>query len=179
MMSVRIRVAESRDRKAIREVHLRAFPESENQSVATLAADLLDDRTEPETISLVAEVGGSVVGHIAFSPVTTDANKNWLGYLLAPLGVAPGHQGVGIGSRLIEDGMARLTTGRADAIFVYGDPAFYGRFGFSTVAATRFVPPYELQYPFGWQARVLHEGGTTDPPFRLSCVPALCDPALW
>jgi putative acetyltransferase len=179
MISTRIRVATSLDREDIRGVHLRAFPEDENQLVATLAANLLNEETDPETIALVAEIGGDVVGHIAFSPVMADTNKNWLGYILAPLGVIPEHHKVGIGSKLIESGIELLSKKIASVLFVYGDPKYYGKFGFSAEAATQFIPPYELKYPFGWQARVLHEGDSDDRPVKLSCVQSLRDPALW
>jgi len=178
-MSARIRAATALDREDIRDVHLRAFPDSENQLVVTLAVNLLDGETVPETISLVAEAGGSVVGHIAFSPVMADADRNWLGYILAPLGVKPGYQNAGIGSKLIEGGMDLLSRKMVDVLFVYGDPKYYARFGFSTEAAARFVPPYPLRYPFGWQARVLREGATGDQTVKLTCVPSLRDPALW
>lgn len=179
IMSARIRVATSLDREDIRGVYLRAFPEGENQLVATLATNLLNEETEPETIALVAEIGGDVVGHVAFSPVMADTNKNWLGYILAPLGVKPEHHRVGIGSELVESGIELVSKKMANVVFVYGDPKYYGKFGFSSEAATQFIPPYELEYPFGWQTRVLHEGGSDDQPVKLSCVASLRDPALW
>lgn len=179
MTSARIRAATSLDREDVRGVYLRAFPEGENRLVATLAVNLLDEETDPETISLVAEIGGGVVGHIAFSPVMADINKNWLGYILAPLGVEPEYHKIGIGSKLVESGMELLRKNMVNVIFVYGDPKYYGRFGFSAEAAAQFMPPYELKYPFGWQARVLHEGGLYDRVVKLSCVRSLRDPALW
>ncbi len=43
------------------------------------------------TISLVAEVDGRVIGHIAFSPVTiSDGTRNWYG--LGPVSVLPEYQ---------------------------------------------------------------------------------------
>jgi putative acetyltransferase len=52
------------------------------------------------TISLVAEVDGKVVGHIAFSPVTiSDGSHNWYG--LGPISVLPECQRQGIGKSLI------------------------------------------------------------------------------
>ncbi|MEO0769565.1 MAG: hypothetical protein AAFY72_09045 [Cyanobacteria bacterium J06649_4] len=83
---VHIRVATSLDSEAVREVHLHAFPEGEKQKVATLAANLLSEETNPKTISLVAEVDGAIVSHVAFSPVTID-DERWLVKLscVAPL----------------------------------------------------------------------------------------------
>ena len=48
------------------------------------------------TLSLVAEVDGRVVGHIAFSPLTiSDGAENWYG--LGPVSVLPMYQRMGIG----------------------------------------------------------------------------------
>ena len=43
-----------------------------------------------------------------------------------------------------------------NVVFVYGDPKYYGKFGFSAEVASAYSPPYELQYPFGWQAVALN-----------------------
>jgi len=48
-------------------------------------------------LSLVAEMDGEVVGHVAFSPVSTsDCTTGW--YCLGPVSVLPLFQGQGIGS---------------------------------------------------------------------------------
>lgn len=175
----RIRQATPRDLEAVRELHLRAFPEGEGRMVADLAVNLLGEKTTPATISLVAEVDGVLVGHVAFSPVTVEDREDWTGYILAPLGVVPECQKRGIGSTLIEAGMARLTEMGVHVLFVYGDPEYYGRFGFETDLASGYTPPYELQYAFGWQAVLLNEGSPVRTPARISCVASLCDPQLW
>ena len=52
------------------------------------------------TVSLVAEIDGQVVGHIAFSPVTiSDGSTGWYG--LGPVSVLPEHQKKGIGKSQI------------------------------------------------------------------------------
>ena len=59
------------------------------------------------TISLVAEIDGQVVGHIAFSPVTiSDGAKGWYG--LGPLSVLPSYQKQGIGKALVNKGLSLL-----------------------------------------------------------------------
>ena len=175
----RIRVATILDRENIREVHLRAFSEDERQIVSTLAVNLLSEETSPETIALVAETDGAVVGHVAFSPVTVDNNEKWVGYILAPLGVKPKYQKRRFGTKLIESGMERLSEKGVNVLFVYGDPEYYGKFGFKADAASRYSPPYELQYPFGWQAIALNEVGFEESTVKISCVASLRDPELW
>jgi len=176
---MRIRVATSLDSEDIREVHLCAFSDGEKQKVSTLAVNLLSEETNPETISLVAEADGAVVGHIAFSPVTITNNKSWSGYILAPLGVKPEYQRRQIGSKLIESGMDLLSKMNVNIVFVYGDPKYYGKFGFKADVASRYSPPYELQYPFGWQAIAFYEDVFTDSTVKISCVVSLSDPELW
>ncbi|WP_348643510.1 GNAT family N-acetyltransferase [Rhizobium lusitanum] len=51
------------------------------------------------TLSLVAEEGGVIIGHIAFSPLTIgDAIEGW--FSLGPVSVEPERQRSGIGRRL-------------------------------------------------------------------------------
>ena len=174
-----IRIATNQDRDDIKRVHLRAFAEGESEIVSKLAIDLLCEKTTPQTISLVAEIDGAIVGHIAFSPVTIDNNENFQGYILAPLGVNPDYQRRRIGSELIKYGMQQLSDMEVNVVFVYGDPKYYGRFGFSSDAASQYNTPYKLQYPFGWQAIVLHAAPTEGHTVQLSCVASLRDPGLW
>lgn len=73
------------------------------------------------TISLVAEMGGCVIGHIAFSPITiSDNTTNWYG--LGPISVLPGHQRKGIGKSLIKEGLSRLKNLNAQGCCVVGHP---------------------------------------------------------
>ncbi len=174
-----IREATPEDLDGIREVQLLAFPDGEGAVVASLATKLLIQESRPATISLVAETGGAVVGHVAFSPVALEGDEDWMGYILAPLGVKPEYHKRQVGSRLIAEGMARLSGMGCHVLFVYGDPRYYGKFGFTAEVAARYAPPYTLRYPFGWQAIVLSEVGFVDAKVQLSCVEALRDPELW
>jgi len=173
------RAATNLDRDDIHSVHWSAFAEGEREVVSKLAVNLLSEETTPQTISLVAESEGIVVGHVAFSPVTINNDGNFRGYILAPLGVKPDYQQRRIGSKLIERGMLQLSRLGVDIIFVYGDPKYYSKFGFSVDAAERYIPPYKLQYPFGWQGITLNKCNAGKPSANIVCVTSLSDPALW
>lgn len=81
------------------------------------------------TVSLVAELDGRVVGHIAFSPVTiSDGTPGWYG--LGPVSVLPEHQRQGMGKALIEAGLARLRALGARGCCLVGHPEYYTKFGF-------------------------------------------------
>ena len=173
------RTTSSSDREGIKRLYLAAFPEEERQPVADLAVNLLAEKTTPETLSLVAEADDAVIGHIAFSPISSPNTNNFQGYILAPLAVHPSHQKQRIGTNLIEAGIQQLSTMNADIVFVYGDPRYYSRFGFDSDLAAHYTPPYQLQYPFGWQAKPLTDAGTFPPAARLTCVTSLRNPQLW
>jgi putative acetyltransferase len=81
-------------------------------------------------VGLVAEQDGEVAGHVAFTRVgLPQASGEWYG--LGPLAVAPGKQRTGIGTALVEAGLAELRRLGAAGCVVLGDPAYYGRFGFT------------------------------------------------
>ena len=84
------------------------------------------------TLSLVAEVDGRVVGHIAFSPVTiSDGSPNWYG--LGPVSVLPEYQKQGIGESLVNEGLSLLKAMDGKGCALVGDPAYYQRFGFRNI----------------------------------------------
>jgi len=94
------------------------------------------------TISLVAEVKGQVVGHVAFSPVTiSDGSQNWFG--LGPVSVSPEFQRQGIGQALIHEGLSKLKALGGRGCCLVGDPNYYKRFGFrnTTGLIHEGVPP--------------------------------------
>ena len=97
---------------------------------------------EALTVSLVAEMDGRVVGHVAFSPVTmSDGTPDWYG--LGPVSVLPEHQRKGIGKALIYEGLSRLKDLNAHGCCLVGHPGYYGRFGFTNVSGLVYegVPP--------------------------------------
>ena len=81
------------------------------------------------SVSLVADLNGRVVGHVAFSPVRiSDGSQNWYG--LGPVSVLPEYQYRGIGKALIQEGLSLLKGLDAQGCCLVGDPEYYKRFGF-------------------------------------------------
>lgn len=94
------------------------------------------------SVSLVAELEGAVIGHVAFSPVSlSDGTLGWYG--LGPVSVLPAYQRQGIGAALIEEGLARLKALSARGCCLVGHPGYYRKFGFSNPSGLRVdgVPP--------------------------------------
>ena len=115
------------DAEAIHAVHAASFPtEAEARLVGLLrAAGRLP-------VSLVAEVGGAVVGHIAFSPVT--AASGAVGAGLAPVAVAEPHRRQGVAAELVRLGLEACRIAGFGWVVVMGEPAYYSRFGFRPAA---------------------------------------------
>ncbi|MCL4457475.1 MAG: N-acetyltransferase [Nitrospirae bacterium] len=116
------------------------------------------------TISLVAEIDGQVIGHIAFSPVTvSDGATGWYG--LGPVSVLPDYQKQGIGKSLINEGLSLLKNMGGQGCALVGYPDYYKRFGFKNYPELIhegipqeffFVLPFTEKIPKG--IVVFHEG---------------------
>ncbi len=174
-----IRQARYQDHVYIHEIYMHAFAKDEAKNVATLACNLLVEASFPKTYSIIAEVDNNLIGHVAFSPLRFDSSNELRGYILAPLAVKPGFQKKSIGSNLVKFGIEQLTEQGIDVILVYGDPKYYGRFGFDAKCAIKYLPPFKLQYPFGWLAITLSNKGCIEHKVKVSCVNSLHIPVLW
>ena len=104
-------------------------------------ADLVDDLdcAGELLLSMVAEEKRQIVGYLGFSRLwITHDGQRLPGLSLAPLAVAAGHRRRGIGAALVEAGHARLRSRGESIVFVLGDPAYYGRFGYVPQVAAAF-----------------------------------------
>jgi putative acetyltransferase len=87
------------------------------------------------TLSLVAEDDGAIIGHVAFSPVTIDGvQRGWFG--LGPISVRLDRQRSGVGRALAATGLEELRAMGAHGCALIGDPAIYGRMGFTSGGLT-------------------------------------------
>ena len=121
-----IRADQAGDIEAIWQVNTAAFV---TEAEAKLVNVLRDSGCT--FLSLVAEVDDQIVGHILFTPVSLSGNNHTLKLMgLAPMAVVPAYQNQGIGSQLVEAGLARCRALNYDAVVVLGHPHYYPRFGF-------------------------------------------------
>jgi len=163
-----IRSETDADASAITEVTVAAFQtlaishHTEQFIIAALRA------AQALAVSLVAEVDGRVIGHIAFSPVTlSDGTQNWYG--LGPVSVVPAYQRQGVGKTLIREGLSRLKEMKARGCCLVGHPDYYRKFGFKNLSGLvhEGVPPevffalsFDGHTPQG--AVAFHEGFKAD-----------------
>jgi putative acetyltransferase len=150
-MDVHIRPEVATDYEAIRVVNQRAFSgDDEARLVDALRAGGY------ARLSLVAEVDGRVVGHILFSelPIVTESGTV-AALSLAPMAVLPEFQRRGIGSQLIERGLAMCRELGHRIVVVLGHEEYYPRFGFSCELARPLASPFSGK---SWMALELVPG---------------------
>lgn len=156
------------DASAINEVTVAAFKTLEISNHTEQFIVLALRTAGALAVSLVAEMDGGVIGHIAFSPVTlSDAARDWYG--LGPVSVLPTHQRQGVGKALIREGLARLRELHAKGCCLVGHPDYYKKFGFKNISGlvyegvpqeVFFALSFDGSYPQG--NVVFHEGFNAD-----------------
>jgi putative acetyltransferase len=135
--AVRFRLAQSEDSDAVRRVNGAAFGGSR-------VPDLVDALVAAGDVvaSLVADRAGKVVGHVQLSRCWIDARERLVEVVtLSPLAVEPFHQRRGVGTALVAAALQTAREGGQPAVFLEGDPNFYGPRGFSTAKSLGFGRP--------------------------------------
>lgn len=137
-----IRPVREQDRSTIDGVIAAAFDGADEVAlVRKLAAD------GDIVLELVAEIDGQIAGHILFSRLWVEQSGNRLAAVaLAPLAVSPEMQRTGLGSALVEAAHKLLVQQGEVLSIVLGDPAYYGRFGYSVADAAGLESVYPAQY---------------------------------
>lgn len=177
-----VRTSTQADLEAIRACHLDAFGTQEGPEIVELVSALLKDETAQPLLSLVAESEGAVIGHVLFTAVRLEsAGSGPKACIMAPLGVAGSHQGQGVGSTLIEEGLNRLQASGTELVFVLGHPDYYPRYGFRPAGALGFEAPYTIapENAAAWMVLALPPAETSAFRGKVKCSQALSDPKYW
>lgn len=81
-----------------------------------------------DTLSFVAAHENDIIGHVLLTRIDGPARA----MALAPLAVLPSWRDMQIGTGLVRHALARARDAGWQVVFVYGQPDFYGRFGFKS-----------------------------------------------
>lgn len=163
---VTLRDADESDADALVAVHAAAFP---TDAEAKLVAELLDGHDV--LFSIAAESNQEVVGHALLTAMTHEHGGSVRGLVgLAPIAVHPDFQRRGIGRALVREAIRQCKTNRVTALFVLGDPAYYGPLGFQPASAQGFTNDFDA--PDAFQVISLRPDRPA-PPGRVSYAPAI------
>lgn len=173
-----VRNIEDKDIEQILKVISSAFEENESEIIKKLVTDLSREKCFPLVRSLVFEQDREVIGYVSFSPIFMESN-NLSGYLLAPLAVSPKYQKMGIGTNLFNTGIKTLIKDNVDVLLVYGDPGYYKRFGFNEEIGKKFIPPFTLEFPFGWLGLSINDANIPKQSDKFKCLEAFNKKELW
>lgn len=135
-----IRREQRTDQAAVRRVLWDAFHRHDE-------ADLVEQlRRSPEhlpELTFVAEIDGTIVGHIAFSGVVLEPGGE-RGVALAPMSVLPELQRRGVGAALVRHGLEAARAAGKGFVIVVGHAEYYPRFGFEPAARFGLRAPWPV-----------------------------------
>jgi putative acetyltransferase len=176
---MKIRPALPDDRAAVLAVEAAAFGRPDE---AELVAALLEDPTAQPVVSLLAELDGTLVGHVVFTAArVVDDDAVVPASLLAPLAVAPEIQRRGVGLALIRAGIEALAALDVGLVFVLGHIDYYPRAGFRPALPLGLRAPYAIDPAVadGWMVLETRPGLLGAVRGTVQCADALMHPALW
>lgn len=133
-----IRDQRPHEKDAVTRVITEAF--ADEGRVATVWANVVIRKLDRASIVAVDE--GVVIGHVGVSHAWLDARQRLIDVLvLSPLSVQPRRQGHGVGTALVSAAIAAADRMSVPALFLEGDPGYYGNRGFDRASGHGFEAP--------------------------------------
>ena len=129
------------DVAGIRDVLLDAFGQPEE---ADLVEALRRGTAFMPELSLVAQAGDAVVGHILFTRLHVRGAERSPGLALAPMAISKPFQRLGIGGQLMRAGLAAARERGEPFVVVLGHPEYYPKFGFVRASTLGWRSEYEV-----------------------------------
>jgi putative acetyltransferase len=143
------------DFDAARHIYAVAFARPENPESVPLEVGIFDALWDagdviPElSFTALKEVGA--VGHVTASRATVATDSV---VAVGPIGVLPEHQGLGIGSALMDALLTAADAADVPTIVLLGSPEYYSRFGFRPAQELGVISP-QPSWGEAFQARPL------------------------
>lgn len=96
-------------------------------------------------LSLVAEIDGTVVGHVLLTKITiNNGTQSFESLALAPVSVLPDYQGKGIGGKLIIEAHEKAKALGQTSIVLLGHDQYYPRFGYKQADTFGIKLPFDV-----------------------------------
>lgn len=142
-MDLTIRPETATDYAFVYEINKIAF----GQDAEARLVDLLRQNIEfIPGLSLVAQLGPQIVGHILFSKIYIEdhCGNRFESLALAPLAILPEFQKKGIGKKLVRCGLQKAAELGFKSVIVLGHEHYYPKFGFRPAGRWNINAPFEV-----------------------------------
>lgn len=154
-MNIIIRLEEEKDHRRVEEVTRSAFSYPERIERGQIGCPYehwmvneLRKRDGILSLSLVAEVDESIVGHIICSKAEVRTENRIIPVLnIGPISVLPEYQKKGIGKALITGMIEKAKQSGYGAILFFGRPEYYPQFGFQEASVFGITDSEGYNYP--------------------------------
>ena len=135
-----VRVMRADEFDAVRALAVGAF--GGDEGIGDLLDALRGSWAWDDSLSVVAEQDGDLVGQVLYTSALVDAPLRIVRVLvLSPVSVREDLRNRGIGSALIRRSLRALADRPEPAVFLEGHPHYYPRFGFERASALGFAAP--------------------------------------
>lgn len=149
----------------------------EGQAVGSLAGELSEVIDNKSILCFATYEENSIIGCLFFTQLYFKHTVSV--FMLSPVAVSTSHQGKGIGQSLINFSLSELKSRAVDVAITYGDPSFYSKVGFSSLAEEVLQAPLTLSMPEGWLGMSLTESEIPQLNEKPTCIEAFNKPSLW
>ncbi|MBL8790002.1 MAG: N-acetyltransferase [Rhizobiales bacterium] len=150
----------------------------EGALIGDLVRDLLTETPAQDIRVFCAEVAGNAIGAAIFTRLIYPEDPHTV-FLLSPMAVASERQGQGVGQALLIHAFEFLRGEGIQVVITYGDPAFYGRVGFTLLTEEQARAPLPLSLPHGWIGKSLTAEEMPELHGRSICVSSLNRSDVW
>lgn len=139
-MNINLRPEQSDDYEGITRVNDLSF---QRKAEGKLVEELRKLKDFDPGLSIVAESGNEIIGHILFTPVTIENNGQvYQSLTLAPMAVLPEYQKRSIGKLLVIYGLQMAKDAGHESVFVLGHPSYYPKLGFKKASNWNIKSPF-------------------------------------
>lgn len=151
--------------------------EEEGKVIGDFVLDMMNSTALADLYGFVAYEGNELIGSIFFSRMTFESSIE--AFILSPVAISSKCQKQGVGQALIRHGIDQLEAEGISIVFTYGDPNYYSKVGFQSIAESQIKAPQPLSQPIGWLCQSLNGGEIPHLSDKPTCVSALNKPELW
>jgi len=138
---IHIRTETPDDYEGIDEVNRQAF---EQDFEGQLIRKIREGQNFIEELSLVALDEATIVGHILFSKIKIEGEREYETLALAPMAVKPEYQKKGIGKKLVRAGLKKAKDLGFGSVIVLGHSDYYPQFGFQEASQWNIKCPFDV-----------------------------------